>query len=163
HRFRAGRLLQAAALLMAATGLGFAGGASFWPLLVVAFVGTLNPSAGDVSVFLPLEHARLAGAARGEARTAMYARYSVLGALATPNPSGGDASWVRQLEHARQAGAARGEARTALYARYSVLGALAAALGALAAGVPDLLAAHAGIGRLATLRAMFGVYAAVGL
>ena len=82
HRFRAGRLLQAAALLMAATGLGFAGGASFWPLLVVAFVGTLNPSAGDVSVFLPLEHARLAGAARGEARTALYARYSVLGALA---------------------------------------------------------------------------------
>ena len=44
-----------------------------------------------------------------------------------------------------------------------MLGALAAALGALAAGVPDLLAAHAGIGRLATLRAMFGVYAAVGL
>ena len=63
HRAAPRRLLRGAALLMAATGIGFAGFASFWPLLVVAFVGTLNPSSGDVSVFLPLEHARLAGAA----------------------------------------------------------------------------------------------------
>ena len=70
-----------AALLMAATGLGFAALASFWPLLIVAFVGTLNPSSGDVSVFLPLEHAALAGAARGDARTTLFARYSLLGAL----------------------------------------------------------------------------------
>jgi predicted MFS family arabinose efflux permease len=34
-----------------------------------------------VSVFLPLEHARLAEAARGEARTALFARYSLTGAL----------------------------------------------------------------------------------
>src|SRR5689334_12382773 len=39
HRFAAGTLLRAAALLMAATGVGFAGLATFWPLLVVAFVG----------------------------------------------------------------------------------------------------------------------------
>jgi MFS family permease len=81
HRFASGRLLRGAALLMAATGVGFAGFSSFWPLLVVAFVGTLNPSSGDVSVFLPLEHARLAAAASGQARTALFARYSVLGAL----------------------------------------------------------------------------------
>lgn len=81
HRFPGRRLLMGAALLMAATGLGFAALASFWPLLIVAFVGTLNPSSGDVSVFLPLEHAALAGAARGDARTALFARYSLLGAL----------------------------------------------------------------------------------
>lgn len=81
HRFASARLLRVAALLMAATGFGFAGLSSFWPLLLVAFVGTLNPSSGDVSVFLPLEHARLAGAAQGDARTALFARYSVLGAL----------------------------------------------------------------------------------
>ena len=81
HRFATNRLLSGAALLMAATGLGFACLSSFWPLLIVAFVGTLNPSSGDVSVFLPLEHARLAGAADGNARTALFARYSVLGAL----------------------------------------------------------------------------------
>jgi MFS family permease len=81
HRFVGRRLLRGAALLMLATGLGFAGLASFWPLLIVAFVGTLNPSSGDVSVFLPLEHARLAAAAGGAARTALFARYSVIGAL----------------------------------------------------------------------------------
>jgi MFS family permease len=82
HRFRSSRLLRGAALLMALTGLGFAASSSFWPLLVVAFFGTLNPSSGDVSVFLPLEHARLAGAARGHARTALFARYSLFGAVA---------------------------------------------------------------------------------
>ena len=82
HRFRSSRLLRGAALLMVLTGVGFAAFSSFWPLLVVAFVGTLNPSSGDVSVFLPLEHARLAGAARGHVRTALFARYSLLGAVA---------------------------------------------------------------------------------
>ena len=82
HRFRSHRLLRGAALLMALTGLCFAASSSFWPLLVVAFFGTLNPSSGDVSVFLPLEHARLAGAARGHARTALFARYSLFGAVA---------------------------------------------------------------------------------
>ena len=82
HRVPAPRLLRGAALLMLATGVCFAKLSSLWPLLLVAFVGTLNPSAGDVSVFLPLEHARLAQAATGHARTALFARYSLLGALA---------------------------------------------------------------------------------
>ncbi len=111
-------LLLAAALLMAATGLGFASLSAFWPLLLVAFVGTLNPSSGDVSVFLPLEHSRLSHAAEGDARTRLFARYSLTGAFC-------------------------------------------AALGALAAGVPDALA-DAGIDRLAALRGMFAVYGGVG-
>ena len=74
--------LATAAFLMILTGAGFAGLASFWPLLVVAFCGTLNPSGGDVSVFLPLEHARLAASSSGDARTALFARYSLAGSLA---------------------------------------------------------------------------------
>src|SRR6185369_361557 len=120
HRVAARTLLRGAALLMAGTGLGFAGLTAFWPLLIVAFIGTLNPSSGDVSVFLPLEHARLAEAARGEARTALFARYSVLGALC-------------------------------------------AAIGALAAALPDAFALHGWLPRLDALRAMFVVYAAIGL
>ncbi|MBM4180257.1 MAG: MFS transporter [Betaproteobacteria bacterium] len=81
HRFHHRPLLLGAALLMTATGLAFAGLSSFWPLLLVAFVGTLNPSSGDVSVFLPLEHARLAEAAQGDARTRLFARYTLAGAL----------------------------------------------------------------------------------
>lgn len=70
-----------AALLMTATGLGFSSLSSFWPLLLIAFVGTINPSSGDVSVFLPLEHARLAGATEAAGRTALFARYALTGAL----------------------------------------------------------------------------------
>lgn len=69
HRFAQRRLLMLAPVLMAATGAGFAGLSALWPLLVVAFVGTLNPSFGDVSVFLPLEQARLAESAAPDART----------------------------------------------------------------------------------------------
>ena len=81
HRYPQRRLLLLAAALMAATGIGFAGLSALWPLLLVAFVGTLNPSSGDVSVFLPLEQARLADSATSEARTALFARYSLTGAL----------------------------------------------------------------------------------
>ncbi|MEK6748758.1 MAG: MFS transporter [Pseudomonadota bacterium] len=81
HRFSQQRLLRGAAVLMFSTGLLFAFQTEFWPLFIIAFIGTLNPSAGDVSVFLPLEHARLAAGASGNARTALYARYSLLGTL----------------------------------------------------------------------------------
>jgi len=125
HRFAAGTLLRAAALLMAATGVAFAGFATFWPLLVVAFVGTLNPSAGDVSVFLPLEHARLAHAARGDARVALFARYSILGAgfaalgaLAAAAPD----ALVRAF------GVGRIDALRAMFLAYAVVGALVFAL-----------------------------------
>jgi len=66
---------------MAATGLGFAGIEAFWPLLVIAFIGTLNPSGGDVSVFLPLEHTVIAHVAADRDRTAVFARYSFVGAV----------------------------------------------------------------------------------
>lgn len=74
-------LLLSAALLMIATGIGFSALSSFWPLLLVAFVGTLNPSSGDVSVFSPLEHARLAAQCEPAARTELFARYALIGAL----------------------------------------------------------------------------------
>ena len=119
YRFHSNRLLRGAALLMAATGVSFAGFSSFWPLMIVAFIGTLNPSSGDVSVFLPLEQARLASAAEGHARTHLFARYSVLGALC-------------------------------------------AALGALAAALPDWFVVHAGASRIDALRLMFIAYGAIG-
>jgi len=51
--------LLAASGLMALTGVSFATVQAFWPLLVIAFVGTLNPSSGDVSIYLPLEQSLL--------------------------------------------------------------------------------------------------------
>src|SRR2546423_5624361 len=78
NRFSIRRLLLAAALLMAATGLAFAGLSAFWPLLLVSFFGTLNPSSGDASVFMPLDHTMLATASD---RTGVFARYSFLGSI----------------------------------------------------------------------------------
>src|SRR5438046_9158021 len=63
HRFSIRRLLLGTSLLMAATGRAFAGLSTLWPLRILAFVGTLHPSSGDVSVFLPLDHTLLAAAA----------------------------------------------------------------------------------------------------
>ena len=78
HRFALRSLLLGAALLMLFTGLAFASLSSLWPLLVVAFLGPINPSSGDVSVFLPLEHSVLA-TAPAQQRTTIFARYSFLG------------------------------------------------------------------------------------
>jgi MFS family permease len=113
-------LLLGAALLMTATGLAMAGVSGFWPLLVVAFVGTMNPSAGDVSLFLPLEQSLLAHV--------------------TPD------------RH-----------RTAAFGRYSLVGSLVGAAGALAAGLPALLAGALGWSTASALRAAFLLYAAFGL
>jgi MFS family permease len=75
-------LLLGASALMLATGLGFAGITAFWPLLIVAIVGTLNPSSGDVSVFLPTEQGVLSVTVAEADRTALFAWYNVAGALA---------------------------------------------------------------------------------
>lgn len=119
-RFSYRALLLAAAALMAATGFAFASLADFWPLFVVAVVGTLNPSSGDVSVFLPLEHAVLA----------------------------------RSVEDRR---------RTAAFARYSLVGALVAALGALCAGVPEIVSRATGVEAKPLLQAAFVLYGLLGV
>lgn len=80
-RFQTRTLLLTASLLMAATSYGFAAVTEFWPLLVIAFVGKLNLSSGDVSVFLPLEHAIMSHAVEDRQRAALFARYSVVGTL----------------------------------------------------------------------------------
>src|SRR5215510_2725688 len=80
HRVREAAVLAAATLLMFGTGLGFALLEGFAALCVVAFAGTLNPSGGDVSVFLPAEQSLLAASVASERRTASFARYSLAGA-----------------------------------------------------------------------------------
>jgi MFS family permease len=74
-------LLLAATVLMAATGVALVSVQGFWPLLLVALIGTINPSGGDVSVFMPLEHAVLARSVGERGRTAAFARYSLVGTL----------------------------------------------------------------------------------
>jgi len=114
------RMFLGAALLMVATGLGFVYARSFWALIIVAFVGTMNPSAGDVSLFLPLEQTAIAQT------------------VAT-----------RDL--------------TGVFAIYNVAGALGGAFGALASGLPSMLAPRFGWNLVAAQRIGFLVYAILGL
>ncbi len=81
HRLGRRGLLLGAALLMAATGVAFASFRDFWPLVLIAFIGTLNPSAGDVSLFLPLEQALLSHSVADRERTRVFAWYSLTGSL----------------------------------------------------------------------------------
>ena len=75
-------LLVAASGLMASTGLAYAAASDYAILLVVAFVGTINPSGGSTSIFVPLEHTVLTGAVAPAQRTHAFARYSLIGAFA---------------------------------------------------------------------------------
>ena len=63
HDLRA--LLMFGAGLMAATGFVFPSVEHFVLIALVAFIGTINPSGGDLGVLVPLEHAVLARQARG--------------------------------------------------------------------------------------------------
>ena len=114
------RMFLGASALMVATGLGFVYARSFWALGVIALVGTMNPSAGDVSLFLPLEQTAIAQT------------------VATSD-------------------------LTATFAIYNVAGALGGAFGALASGLPTMLAPRFGWNLLAAQRSGFVVYSIFGL
>lgn len=112
-------LLLCGAGMMVVTGLGFALSNSYALTLLIACVGTINPSAGSGSVFGAIEQAVLTRSVADRVRTHIFARYSLIGAGA-------------------------------------------GAIGALASGVPDLLAGL-GFSELAALQGMFVLYAALGL
>ncbi|MGQ0428559.1 MAG: MFS transporter [Gammaproteobacteria bacterium] len=76
------RLLLVASALMIATGLAFAASDSYGAILLIALIGTINPTAGNVSIFVPMEHALLAGVAPAASRTRMFAAYGLTGAFA---------------------------------------------------------------------------------
>jgi MFS family permease len=74
-------LLLAGACLMACTGLAFPSVEQFTFVALVAFIGTINPSTGDIGVLVPVEHAMLAHGVTDQERTRTFARYSLIGAL----------------------------------------------------------------------------------
>ena len=79
HDLRA--LLICGAGLIAFTGLAFPNVEHFLLIVLISFIGTINPSGGDLGAVVPLEHAVLARGASNERRTQVFARYSLIGAL----------------------------------------------------------------------------------
>lgn len=114
------RVLRAVAVVMVVTGIAFGFTGSLALLLVVAAVGTINPSGGDVSVFLPLEQ-------------------SLLPETVPP------------------------DRRTHVFARYTLVAAVAGAVGALATGLPGVVADRTSVSELAALQGVFVAYAIAGV
>jgi MFS family permease len=112
------RLLLLASGLMVATGIAFAGSSATALLLLIAFLGTINPSAGSVSIFMPLEHSVLSRATRDANRTAMFARYSLIGssAAALGALAAGSADLLSAI------GLTRLDALRAMFVGYAALG-----------------------------------------
>jgi MFS family permease len=112
------------AILMACTGLAFPSVELFAIIAIVAFVGTINPSTGDLGVLVPLEHAMLAQGVPDRERTRTFARYSLIGAL-----SMAAGSLVAALpDFMTAAGIARVNAFRIMFYTYAVLGLLCALL-----------------------------------
>ena len=80
-RFELRSLFLAGAGLIAFTGLLFPAAETIAPVLLVAFIGSINPSGGDLGMLVPLEHALLTKETADRDRTAVFARYSLIGSL----------------------------------------------------------------------------------
>lgn len=80
-RFGARSVLLWSCLLTGLTGVGFGAVTGFWPLVVIGFVGTMNPTGGDVSLFLPTEQAALAHLTTTQERPHRFGVYNLAGAL----------------------------------------------------------------------------------
>jgi MFS family permease len=136
-RYHYRSLLLAASVLMAGTGFGFALLTDFWPLLLVALVGTLNPSSGDVSVFMPLEHAVLSRVVADRQRTATFARYSLVGSLLAAAGS------LATALPATIVGASGMSSTNAIQAMFVLYALIACASGVVYHGLPKALATEA--------------------
>lgn len=128
-RYAERTLLIAASALMAATGIAFAASSPAAFVFLIAFIGTINPSAGSVSIFVPLEHALIAHATPDKDRTKTFARYSLIGALA----AAAGAFAAATPEAIAHLGLAPVEALQAMFVLYAALG---LAGGAIYATIP---------------------------
>jgi MFS family permease len=110
--------------LATVTGLVFPMVEAIAPILVVAFVGTINPSAGDLGMLIPLEHALLTQETSDRDRTGVFARYSLIGSLTAA--AGSLAAALPEFLMAR--GIAEVSALRLMFYGYATLGLVAALL-----------------------------------
>jgi MFS family permease len=117
-------LLLLSAFAMVLTGAAFPFAQTLPVLMILAFVGTINPSAGDIGTFVPLEHAMLASDAGHDNRTQVFARYSLVGGLSTA--AGALIATVPDL--LVSLGVPRMEALKLMFLVYAILGLVGAGL-----------------------------------
>jgi MFS family permease len=117
-------LLLVGAFATVATGLAFQATEQFSLILIIAFVGTMNPSSGDIGLFVPLEHAILAREAPDHDRTRIFAHYSLIGGLSSAAGALAAAAPTALIS----AGASNIGALKAMFYFYAALGLVAAGI-----------------------------------
>src|SRR5437764_1601378 len=122
-RFGRRRMLIIGAILMAAAGLTFAYTRNLVFLIVAGTIGVISPSGNEVGPSLPIEQAALSHVVPNQARTTVFAWYTLAGSFATAAGSLGGG----MLSHLLQRGA------MPPLASYRVVVLLFAALGILLA------------------------------
>lgn len=123
-RYDLRNLFLVGAGLATVTGLVFPMVGTIVPVLLVAFIGTINPSAGDLGMLIPLEHALLTQEASDRDRTSVFARYSLIGSLTAA--AGSLAAALPEFLTVK--GFAEINALRLMFCGYAMLGLLAAVL-----------------------------------
>src|SRR4051794_10331940 len=77
------RLLMVGTALMVAAGLAFAFTRELWLLVIAGTIGIISPSGHEVGPFLPIEQAALSQVVPDQARTDVFAWYTLTGSVAT--------------------------------------------------------------------------------
>jgi len=119
HRLARRTILLGGAMLMIATGIVYASTSVLIVLIIVGAIGTMNPSNGDVSVFLPIEQSLLPATAPDERRTALFARYAFVGSIfgAIGSLAAGVPDWIARHTSLDQEQTLRG-----VFVAYAVAG-----------------------------------------
>jgi len=113
------RVLMGASVLAALSGIAFAAAEAYALLLVIVFLGTINPSQGDVSAFLPVEQAALSETVPAPRRTWLYARYNLVGRISA---AAGALATGGAVAGARAFGIDAADALRLVFVGYSLLG-----------------------------------------
>jgi predicted MFS family arabinose efflux permease len=97
------------------------------------------------------------------ASTTVFAVLLVVGVIGTMNPTSGDVSVFSPVEQSLVPSTVADADRTAMFTRYVFTGTLAAAVGSLAAGLPEWVADRTDVSDETALRWVFVAYAAAGV
>jgi len=166
------RVLIAGALLVLVAGLAFVASPVYLVLVVAATVGVISPTGNEVGPFLAVEQSSLSELVPASRRTAVFARYQLVGAFAT---AAGTLAGGAVAQAAITAGAAPIDAYRLVIVGYAAAGAVLAVLFGLVspavevrraadsdAGMRTRLGLHRSRGIVLRLSALFALDAFAG-
>src|ERR1700720_1724750 len=114
------RMLIIGSILMAAAGLAFACTSNLLFLVIAGTIGVISPSGNEVGPFLSIEQAALSHIVPAEARTAVFAWYTLAGSLAAAFGALCRGTLTQALQHTAMTHVQSYRAVVFLYAAFGV-------------------------------------------